>query len=1184
MKSFKAQFVTCLLLLVGMCLFAQSPTVTELPKILDIVPPSPEAAALGKYGDIPVGHYTGIPQISIPLGEAVSHEISVPISLSYHAGGHRVNEDATRVGLGWTLNAGGVITRTVRGLKDEANGSNEKGFLTLNSPSDLDCNSSTLLFEMAQGFQDSEPDAFHFNFLGHSGQFFFDMDGKIHFVTSNPLLKITHTLNGDDITAWQVIDESGNTYFFEAIERTTYAKSGPASITRFANSSWFLTKIISATGADFIEFDYQAGTHQSTFNVSETRLDLLLSTYEQGYGSPALDCEPIIFDESTQAIFIKTQQLSRIRTSLMEVEFLQGTPRQDLGSFTLGSIVFKTFPQKQKIKSHVFEYGHFYSSVGQTAGQALRYRLKLNKITELSWDPVTGSPQPKPAHEFFYNENIQLPPRDSKAQDHWGFFNGNGQDYNGKLIPPVTYNNQVYPGVNRDPNPQVLEACILTKITYPTGGFNEFIYEPHDYSSTGGNNVQFTPVIAGGLRIKKIITNDGNGQNPPLVNRFEYEISSTNPHVQTQYSSGRLVTPLILASEHKNWKSGNLSSSTGLFMEVLRCEYLKRSSSTQLPLATSQGSHVCYDLVTEMQEGNAGNSLGKTVYYFQSAGSFPDDQNGEPPYMSHVSHDWKRGQLLKKEIFDASGYPVQSQENFYSVITQSEVKKLSVSIKKDLVDGTKEYHCKAQNLVGGWVRLDSVVTRNYSQKDFDFIESKVTYSYNDVQQVRTTRNWENEVIAWVQEQYYPLDFDPANAPAFIQELQNHHILNVPIETVKRKEQGAHNDFLLSTFSTYHLKNTAENPSPTNLPKEIFVIRDQNASFQPACQNPQGGQPSSAYESRVSFNHYTPSGKLLEQQMTNDQPQAYIWHPEEGMLQAKVMNATQDAIAYSSFEENDISPEANGNWQVNDQPLILQDFKQGNLALHNSSNWERLQSHDGSNVSLQVQPASLGVYSCEIQLKNLKTGSANSLIFFNTISQSIQLAPGDYEVSIQVFDNQGNACTSYGCASVNYNYTNTSSTFNGFNHSQLAKTGYQAFLLNNNNSISKSQLPPGTYLLSFWQKGNVQVSAGGNASLSSAQAATPESDGWQRVQYILTISQRTDLVSLTGNQAYLDELRLHPSDAMMETVTYTPLRQAYQLIDVNMRIGNYEYDAFGRLKYVIDHEGNYLQGMDYNYKN
>lgn len=44
--------------------FAQTSSPYTPAKVL--LPP-PEAASLAKYGEIPVGHYTGVPDISIPV-------------------------------------------------------------------------------------------------------------------------------------------------------------------------------------------------------------------------------------------------------------------------------------------------------------------------------------------------------------------------------------------------------------------------------------------------------------------------------------------------------------------------------------------------------------------------------------------------------------------------------------------------------------------------------------------------------------------------------------------------------------------------------------------------------------------------------------------------------------------------------------------------------------------------------------------------------------------------------------------------------------------------------------------------------------------------------------------------------------------------------------------------------------
>ena len=63
---------------------AQSQIKTLLPKI---TASSPEASAIAKYGNYNVNLYSGLPDISIPLYEIKVGEISVPISISYHASG-----------------------------------------------------------------------------------------------------------------------------------------------------------------------------------------------------------------------------------------------------------------------------------------------------------------------------------------------------------------------------------------------------------------------------------------------------------------------------------------------------------------------------------------------------------------------------------------------------------------------------------------------------------------------------------------------------------------------------------------------------------------------------------------------------------------------------------------------------------------------------------------------------------------------------------------------------------------------------------------------------------------------------------------------------------------------------------------------------------------------------------------
>ena len=99
----------------------------EPPKPVTIV--SPNVASLGVIKDIPVSMYTGAPQISIPLYKIKSNGIEIPITLNYNASGVQPDQHPGWVGTNWSLSAGGVISRRVKGLPDETNhaGTNSEG-------------------------------------------------------------------------------------------------------------------------------------------------------------------------------------------------------------------------------------------------------------------------------------------------------------------------------------------------------------------------------------------------------------------------------------------------------------------------------------------------------------------------------------------------------------------------------------------------------------------------------------------------------------------------------------------------------------------------------------------------------------------------------------------------------------------------------------------------------------------------------------------------------------------------------------------------------------------------------------------------------------------------------------------------------------------------------------------------
>lgn len=231
------------------------------PNLINPVPPSPNAAALGAYGNTPVSLYTGQANVSVPIYTVTQDNFSLPITLSYSSTGLKVEEIASNVGLGWVLNAGGVITRTVFGRDDF--GANGFQSTTYDIPTDLPTDGTfavtseqhQTLYEFAKQNQDSEPDVFYFNFAGHSGKFVIDKEGNPHTIPHQKL-KITRT-NG-----WTVIAEDGFEFQFSAVEyqqSKQYNKvnnvESSGDLENFI-SSWYLTKIKFPNSNRSIDFEY----------------------------------------------------------------------------------------------------------------------------------------------------------------------------------------------------------------------------------------------------------------------------------------------------------------------------------------------------------------------------------------------------------------------------------------------------------------------------------------------------------------------------------------------------------------------------------------------------------------------------------------------------------------------------------------------------------------------------------------------------------------------------------------------------------------------------------------------------------------------------------------------------------------------------------------------------------------
>ncbi len=478
-----------------------------------IIPPSPDAAALGRAADVPVSLYTGTPSIHIPLWTMKGHTVSVPISLSYQCNGMKVSDIPGWTGQGWTLNAGGSITRSVRGNPDDmTNGylnyghtylkmlrNNTEDIWKWEPPGEENIDKIEFLQRVAAGYLDLEPDIFYFNFNGHSGKFVLDPDGKPVLITPQDLKILYYKdLNGK-IIRWEVTDENGVKYIFggeNASEKSTH-NDNHGSLAVFFYSTWHLAHIITPNRDDEFYFTYFPHTVTYRYPVPMRK---------KGCDLPA---RGELFNYTVTTIEEKhlTGIDQKYNNVVMHVRFdadtLDGFPGGTI--LALKDIVVIHPVSDRYNKTFTFDYS-FFPATGCGTEEDYLYpckRLRLDKITESSGGRT------KPPYRFFYDPQ-PLPPRGSFSVDYWGYYNGrknyspvpalrviNDPGENG-WQPPEGENGAVnfrwfkqavlnldylekkvweLPGADLTPDTVFMQAGLLKRIVYPTGGETALEYE-----------------------------------------------------------------------------------------------------------------------------------------------------------------------------------------------------------------------------------------------------------------------------------------------------------------------------------------------------------------------------------------------------------------------------------------------------------------------------------------------------------------------------------------------------------------------------------------------------------------------------------------------------------------------------------------------------------------------------------
>jgi YD repeat-containing protein len=478
------------------------------------ISPSPDAQAFEIYGTTPTALYEGLPAVGIPIYVVKCGSLNLPLSLSYNYSGLFPLQDASWVGLGWTVNAGGVITRMIEGNADSSQNSGynydqyniSDTLLGLYNYQNFLANAYDNSLAFTHRSYDLQPDIFDYEFSGGSGKFI-KYAGKPYQLLFDKQIGISWPSLSGSIT---ITTADGIAYTFGAKDTTTnnvYGGDAYAPLAYF--SAWHLTMVVSADKKDTITLNYAPyawiqynSSYQASYTVSTgTQADL-------GADPTSFLVSPSIKSQVLQSIVCRNTRVSFIPDTILRTDVTLTYPR-------LAEIDIIDSLSGITVKKNRFSYEYF----GQTSVNPQNYeRLKLKRFnsinTQLMADSLTYS--------FKYiNEYGSFPSKGTNGIDNFGYYNG--QDTN-QSIMPVSTNGYYYPAppsgshfgsANRISYFGYSSYGALDTLVYPSGGYSIFQYEQN--TAYNGSNI-----LAPGIGLQSVSNYTVNSSTPVLQKNYTY--------------------------------------------------------------------------------------------------------------------------------------------------------------------------------------------------------------------------------------------------------------------------------------------------------------------------------------------------------------------------------------------------------------------------------------------------------------------------------------------------------------------------------------------------------------------------------------------------------------------------------------------------------------------------------------
>jgi hypothetical protein len=1235
---------------------------------------SPNAASLGKYGDIPVSYHTGIPNISIPIYAVKDGNLSVPIQLSYHAAGIKVDDNASWVGTGWTLQAGGVITRTVKDKPDERRVEIGQlyGYMSNYGLSNYILNNDA----NSQQAIDQEPDLFSFNFNGISGKFYLDetrkpvtipdQDIKIEFKYEDALWTNSPGVNmtgiGKSIEGFTITTSDGTKYYFGIPDESINAPySNPVEIVSTYSptvglvtgkiiSSWYLYKIVSSNGVNQIDFKYKQDRYAFYSYPSVI----------YGQQSPNANMYYAIKNLMTGVV------LSTISSSANSIEFVPGSARQDLARWsisfpeddgmsdnvnasspTLGSIkIYDT--GSHCIKKFNFSYSYFDDYTTPTLSyfnwiNTDRKRLKLNAIQEISGDDAIVLPP----HSFDYFNEL-VPRRMSFGKDHWGFING--VTTNTMLYPELFNNNgSMNAGLNISINNResawpAMRAGTIKRITYPTGGYTDFDFEPNLFTVNGIDK------IVGGLRIKTITSTDPI-MNHSVQTSYDYNKAGSN------LSSGVLFSKPTYAQLLRNdWHkklnplgTGGNGCFTAIGDNAIQLREILLSDNSVRPMETTQGYHIGYGYIKVSKTGNGystyqysvstpwniswGNGVATT--YINNPGIC--DIN-IPTYPAvPLQHDYYRGELQKESHYAESGL-ILNQKEYQSLYQQNTnsipgiLTHLFSYVQAGPNSFTTYYGIKTAKKIAS-----TVIEKNYDPNGNyteNFIKSTFQSPYHN--QASSVVSYNSLSDTLLKKNQYAFDIRPSSFNTELACNNNTADFMLHLETVYTNYASSFISYAGSNPTYYNGTLMPSFWQAVFTPRNSYMQCLRNARTQYQQIHDQVKSTADQSLKPIMWMQDIYQNALLE---TSEWKNSNLIRS----IRAKHTNERDDefGIYPTSLQKIELNDLVNNFTPISinaNATSLLADSRYNDLLniTYYKGNPVNQFGRDGVNTAYDWDYSNQSPIVKIVNAYNLQRESSE--IAFITKTANFTLGSS--------FSNSGNKTVTFTHvdtsditftlgnlppnARVTGTYTLTGPGQNAVQYYLCAGGNGAATCNNVLSSVVLPAMLPGTYTLNivvntnfdsyqfsfdakYTYKGKTiilignkeyyyegfesSVLANNNTGYTGYKSYsgnfpinfTPPNTRNYIIQWWSYANNKWNF----NQQAYtpntvlsgiIDEIRVYPSDAQMTTYAYDSRYGLIDICDVNNRKNSYIYDRLGRLKAIKDQDGNIIKTFDYNYKN